>query len=709
MSSSQHWLRVRDLVERALDLGDDERETFLQRACEGDQELLEEVRELLLLDTSDGRELTPPRPDAFGELNRPDMPRGKPLLSRVGRYELLEELGRGGMGVVYLARRVDGQLERHVAVKLIRRWFDSEEVLQRFERERQVLAGLEHPGIARLIDGGMAPDGRPYLVMEHVEGQPIDRYCDEHALSIEERIALFREVCGAVDAAHRSLVVHRDLKPSNILVSADGHPKLLDFGIAKVLAPTVERAVEDPTRTRTRRLTPAYASPEQVRGEPITTASDTYSLGVTLYLLLTGHLPLQLSGLSPAEMERTVCEELPPHPSTAVRRPLRRRDEAGAVEVDSPEEVSARRKTTTHVLHQSLSGDLGTIVLKALRKEKERRYASASELAEDLRRYLTGLPVSAQPDTLAYRIARFTRRNRKSVTALLVVLLALIVGFALSTWQYGRANEARRLLSQQLEADRARAAELQRLADDLELARRNADEARGLAEERAAQLEVLADQLRDEKKLAQRSRDEAERNLVEVREANAALGIQRSLVTERLDALRRLTQALLSDVQQAVAPVEHADEVKILILKVGCRILDRLTDETCEDFELLREAIDGHLELLEWSERLRPVEGVPGRELAPLVDEICAHALSEAEQLLELDPGNVERRLELATTLTRLGRLEARLDRRDDALEHLSRAAKLVSELRATTPEEGKLERAEREVEQAIEELGRDE
>ena len=703
MSSSQHWLLVRDIVERALDLREDEREAFLQRTCDGDDELLVEVRELLLLDTSGGQELTPPHSGTFGKITGREEPRRKPLLSQVGRYELLEELGRGGMGVVYLARRVDGQLDRHVAVKLIRRWIDSEEVLQRFERERQVLASLEHPGIARLIDGGMASDGRPYLVMEYVEGKPIDVWCDEQELSIDERLELFREVCAAVDAAHRSLVVHRDLKPSNILVTTEGRPKLLDFGIAKVLAPTVDRDIEDPTRTRTRRLTPAYASPEQVRGEPITTASDTYSLGVTLYLLLTGHLPLRLTGLSPAEMERTVCEEIPPPPGVVVQRPLRGHDESGAMREVSPEEVCARRGATPQGLARHLNGDLGTIVLKALRKERERRYASATELAEDLRRFLAGLPVSAQPDTWRYLAKRFTRRNRKSVLASLIVLAALVVGFTLSTWQFRKANEARRQLSDQLRADQARAAELQELAEELEEARQTADEARDLAEGRATQLEERAGELREETELAQRERERAERNLVEVREANVQLEVQQSLVQERLEALRHLTHALLSDVQQAVAPVEHVDEVKLLILRVGLRILDRLTDEETEDVELLREVTDGYLQLLEWSEELRPA----GEAVEELIAKLCERVLVSAEQQSELDPESVESRLEFARTLARLAGIEGRLELMDDALEHLDHAVELLTELRAADPENAELEEASREFEGRREELKR--
>ena len=333
----------------------------------------------------------------------------------MGPYELLAEIGRGGMGTVHLARRADDEFEQRVAIKLMRPGFASDLDLKRFKGERQIAAVLDHPNIARLLDGGATPEGAPYFVMEHVEGGPLLEYCHERGLSVRERLVLFRQICAAVQYAHQHLVVHRDLKPGNILVTADGEPKLLDFGIAKLLSGGGGTAFAEPTATLDRLLTPEYASPEQVRGRPVTTASDIYSLGVILYELLSGEKPYRIDTNDPAELVRLVCERDPERPSTRT---------AG------------------------LSRDLDAIVLKAMRKEPERRYPSAAALSEDIGRFLDGRPVEARRPSAAYRARKFVRRHRIGAAATVLVLAAAAAGV------WATLREARRARAAEARAER---------------------------------------------------------------------------------------------------------------------------------------------------------------------------------------------------------------------------------------------------------------
>jgi serine/threonine-protein kinase len=344
---------------------------------------------------------------------------------RIGPYRLCEILGAGGMGTVWLAERDDDQFAQRVALKLLRAEANTPELRRRFRNERQILARLTHPNIARLHDGGITDDGRPWFAMELVEGLPLDRFCEERGLAVRERIRLLLRACDAVEHAHRNLIVHRDLKPSNVLVTADGEVRLLDFGIAKLLEP--ETGDDSATRTGVRAMTPDYASPEQVRGRPVTTASDVYSLGVILYELLAGRRPYSVAGLPPSEAERVICGEDAPAPSDAAGEPARRR---------------------------VLAGDLDTIAAKALQKEPERRYRSVAELHEDLRRFLDGRPVLASPDTTSYRLRKFLRRHRWGVAAGAAVALSLVAGIAGTAWQARRAGAQAELAAG--ERDRAR-------------------------------------------------------------------------------------------------------------------------------------------------------------------------------------------------------------------------------------------------------------
>ncbi|NNK47552.1 MAG: serine/threonine protein kinase, partial [Gemmatimonadetes bacterium] len=347
--------------------------------------------------------------------------------AHVGPYRIVREIGRGGMGSVYLAVRADDQYRKEVAIKLVSADRDNQRLIRRFLRERQILATLEHPHIARLLDGGVTERGVPYLVMEYVTGRRLDRYCDDGQLTVPERLRVFEDVCRAVHYAHTKLVVHRDLKPGNVMVTDDGSVKLLDFGIAKLLDPEPDSSGDTMTRAGGRVLTPEYASPEHLQGEPMGTASDVYSLGVLLYELLAGRRPFPDFD-SLRDLERAVCSEAPQRPSRALE--------------EDPESdvVAGNRSTTPARLVRSLTGDLDNIVLSAIRKEPERRYSSARSLVDDIERHLTGFPVRARPDTIRYRGRKFVRRHRVVLAAGAVALAGLVAGLAGTAWQARRAS-----------------------------------------------------------------------------------------------------------------------------------------------------------------------------------------------------------------------------------------------------------------------------
>ncbi|MGH9971980.1 MAG: protein kinase domain-containing protein [Pyrinomonadaceae bacterium] len=391
----ERWKKVEEVFEAVLQRPPEDRPAFLDNICAQDASLRNQVETLLQSLERAGNSMDSPR---FGVALTDTMVEETTtsvIGKRLGAYRIERELGRGGMGSVYLAVRADDEFRKQVAIKLIKRGMDTDFIVRRFRNERQILASLDHPNIARLLDGGSTEDGLPYFVMEYVEGQPIYGYCDDHKLSIIDRLKLYREVCAAVHYAHQNLVIHRDLKPSNILVTASGVPKLLDFGIAKLLNPDLSSQVLDPTTAAVRLMTPEYASPEQVRGESIGAVSDVYSLGVLLYELLTDHRPYRLKSHLPEELLRIVCEGEPDLPSVAVNLievlPIEGRE---PVEI-TPQTVSRSRSTTPEQLRRELSGSLDNIVLKAMRKELAGRYQSVEELSADIGRYLDGHPVSA--------------------------------------------------------------------------------------------------------------------------------------------------------------------------------------------------------------------------------------------------------------------------------------------------------------------------
>src|SRR5512140_453523 len=430
----EEWASVKDLFEGALGRPASDRARFVREKAGGDTAVTREVLSLLEAHEGAGEFLGSPTAARAD----PDTPR-PPLPKRVGPYEVLRELGSGGMGTVYLAEQVGPDFRRPVAVKVIRHGFSTSLFVRRFQNERRILAGLSHPNIAALLDGGTTEDGLPYFAMEYVAGTPLHEYCDAHRLSTARRLVLFRTICGAVQHAHRNLVVHRDLKPGNILVTREGVPKLLDFGLAKVLEPGPDAAPEE-TATDLKIFTPAYASPEQVKGEAVTTASDVYSLGALLYVLLTGKRPYRVTTRATDELARAVVEQDPTRPSLVVREDAETAIREGEA-APTPLEIAAVREGTPERLARALAGDLDTIVLKAMHKDPRRRDGSAEQLSEDIGRHLGGLPVSARPDAPAYRFGKFVRRHAVAVTAAALVVVAVAARIASSLWQAKRAYE----------------------------------------------------------------------------------------------------------------------------------------------------------------------------------------------------------------------------------------------------------------------------
>jgi serine/threonine protein kinase len=418
---TERWNKVQEIFLEAAELPTSQRHAFVRAACGGDESLLGEVNSLLEADGG-STVLAEAVVHAMDDYDRAlqDGDTESMVGRRIGPYRLTEIIGRGGMGAVYRALRDDDEFKFEVAIKLVKRGMDTDYIVQRFRAERQILARLEHPNIGRLLDGGATEDGLPYVVMELIHGRCITEHCADRKLPLRERLQLFRSVCSAVQYAHQNLIVHRDLKPSNILVSDDGTVKLLDFGIAKLLQP---ESLVSATLTGMRMLTPDYASPEQIRGGVITTAADIYSLGVVLYELLTDIRPHKITSNSPAEIEKVICEVEPDRPSVAVTRKTgitdRQRDQ----------------------WRKALEGDLDNIIMMAMRKEPQRRYASAEQFSEDLRRHLSGLPVLARQDSVGYRASKFFQRNRFAVVAAVMLGITLVGGIGASTWQARRAEQ----------------------------------------------------------------------------------------------------------------------------------------------------------------------------------------------------------------------------------------------------------------------------
>ncbi len=478
------WKKIDEIFQKAVDCPAAQRASFVRQLCGDDVELQAEV-ELLISNSVTGNSfLEAPvwSDDIFSQVtlrdkiasffDEDDVHCQKDdwhVGQTIGPYHLDEEIGRGGMGVVYLASR-EQDFRQKVALKIVKRGMDTDFVLRRFRQERRVLAALDHPHIARLLDGGTTADGRPYLVMEYIEGLPIDRFCDEQKLTIAERLRLFQSVCSAVAFSHQRLVIHRDIKPSNILVTKDGTPKLLDFGIAKLLDPALASPSYQPTATAARMMTPDYASPEQLRGEEVTTVSDVYSLGVLLYFLLTGHLPFNFAiAAQRGNFAQIVSEQKPERPSAIVTgsRKTTLKNTGGQIDKNFSTAVAENRRTQPERLRRYLAEDLDNIVLKALRKEADRRYSSVEQFSEDIRRHLSGLPVKARGDDFVYKSRKFIQRHKTGVVAAALLTVTLAGGITATGWQTTIANQERARAEFEKERAERRFDESRRLTESL--------------------------------------------------------------------------------------------------------------------------------------------------------------------------------------------------------------------------------------------------
>ncbi len=583
--SAEQWQRVKDAFLAATDLEGRERESWLEELRARSPELWQEVSSLLEAHA---------QPEAIVDRGAAEYVSLEPREAgddrwvgrRLGAYVVVSLLGRGGMGDVYRARRADEQYQKEVAIKVVRAGFDTGYVLERFRAERQILADLDHPNIARLLDGGVTPDGLPYLVMELIDGQPIDRYCDRERLGVRERLKLFLPICEAVQFAHQRLVIHRDLKTSNLLVTAAGTPKLLDFGVARLLkqpGSATEQTLLNP-------LTPAYASPEQLRGEPLTTATDVYSLGVVLYELLTGSSPFRPR---PGQPDEALAARVPPRrPSTALER-------------DRQLPVSASRASTPHRLRRQLAGDLDAIVMKALRSEPELRYGSVQQFADDIERHLLGAPVTAHRGSWRYRATKFVQRNTIAVAAALVTVAALSTGLVVSLQQ---AQIAR----------------------------------------------------------AQRARADA-----------------------RFEDVRRLSNALIFDVNGAMADTPGNTAARKLLLDRAVAYLDKLSQDAAGDSGLQRELAWGY----------RKLAAVQGNTTESNVGEISAAdaSLAKANALFEAvyqaNPGSVEDGLNVARSHRLIGASDIYYEH---GWPEISKAVAIVDQLARRHPDDAQvaLERA---------------
>ena len=537
---SERWEQVEHLFSALADLPPNDRVLLLERTCREDTELREEVESLLRADGKNGEGiLTAIEHEAQSLFNLEGIEG-----SRIGAYRVIGEIGRGGMGTVYLAVRDDDQYRRNVAIKLIRRGMDTQDILDRFRYERQILANLDHPHIATLFDGGTAPDGRPFLVMEYVQGEPLDAYCDSHNLGLRERCHLFLKVCAAVSYAHRNLVVHRDLKPGNVLVTADASPKLLDFGIARLLE---NDGSSGRTAVASRLVTPDYASPEEIRGDKITTAADLYSLGAILYELLSGEHPHRFASYNPRELERVICEVDPPRASDVAIK-----------------------------WSKQIRGDLDAIILKALRKEPGMRYASVDQLAADLERYLKGWSVLARRGSMAYRARKFLRRNSAPLAAGALLAVALIGGATEAAVQARRANQERI----RAEHERQHALESQ--------ARAEASQTEAESEAREADRERKSAELHRSKAEAARIAEEAERQIAE----------------QRFEQLRQLAGKFLMDFHDSIAKLPGSTPARKMTVETGLRYYDTLVAGSRGNRQLLEEIARGY-------DRLGDVQGNP--------------------------------------------------------------------------------------------------
>ena len=655
------WTRVKTIFEDALSVPDGERAEWVARTCSGDASLRDEVLSLLEADLDASRVTAAVAPEAATDSQAE---------GRFGAYRLVREIGRGGMGTVYLAQRV-GEFEQRVALKIVRRSLADADVERRFRTERQVLASLAHPNIARLLDGGVGEAGEPYFAMEYVEGEPLPDYAERHRLGVRARVELFRQVCSAVSYAHTCLVVHRDIKPSNILVTADGVPKLIDFGLAKVVDTTLSGDLQA-TLSGFRAFTPAYASPEQVHGGQIGTASDVYSLGVVLYELLSGHRPFEFGGSTLADILRTLDTRDPQRPSAAI---------AGDA-VGLPYKASA------------LEGDLDTIVLMALRREPERRYRSVELLADDLQRYLDGKPVLAHPGTAVYRGRKFLRRHAVASAATALAIGAVVSGLGVSVWQARIARQERDRATRRFE-------DVRRLSNSLlfELSPRierlnGATSARDLLVRRALEyLDSLAREAGDDvalqnelaaayEKIGDLHGNPTNPNLIEFGAA----------IDSYLKARR---------IRERTFTLASGDRPAQLALAENRRVLGNIYSQANE-FDRAAHDLAEALRIIETVARAAPGDTSVRMARARVLHDLGRHqsnssryadalaplarSIDEAERLRQARPGDVDLLSLLADTHAQLGLALSWEGRQPDAETHMREAAAMYEPLLAAHP-----------------------
>lgn len=662
---SKNWKKVNQILQSVLEIAPDARKEYLDRAGL-DRSVRREVEALLAFEeaAADSMHLSAVEfsRDFFDEDDSNLL-----IGQQIGPYEVVAELGYGGMGAVYLAERADGKFSQRVALKLLKREMNTVELRRRFQQEREILASLEHPNIARLLDAGMTDDRIPYLAMEYVEGVPIDNYCNRHDLDLNRRLDLFRRVCSAVDFAHRNLIVHRDLKPSNILVTEEGIPKLLDFGISKILTGAETGNAVSATITRMGVMTTGYASPEQLQRKSVTTATDIYSLGVILYELLTGRRPFREKEENAEEMRRAILESDPLLPSHAVEKDVHvsanlarpdtnlinlPRQGAQTVPIENSPTGPGRPHVTAPqkviVRSQDLRGDLDNIVLKALKKEPAERYSSAENLAADIERHQRGLPVRARPDTLSYRTGKFIKRNRLAVGTGLLILLVLIGGVAATLWQ---ASVAR--------AERAKAEK--RFNDVRTLAN-------SVLFEITPEIENLSGSTRARELLVSRALQYLDSLAGETSEDDPALQRELAAAYEKVgDVQGNPFQANIGNMQGALDSYRKARTIRSRLLAGNPGNID-LEAELAKNSQLLGD-------VLFYTGEIKKAE------------EIYRQAVAAQLKILAQKPGDRQTRLNLSSAHLALGTTFYWNSNYEEALEHYGAAQRFLELLKEADPE----------------------
>jgi eukaryotic-like serine/threonine-protein kinase len=687
----EEWQRVKDILHRALESPREARAAFLDKACNGDAALRAEVESLLRSYDDAGEFIEQP---AAPQLPLPAAMETLGPGADLGPYRIVQLIAEGGMGAVYQAVRVDDLYRKVVAIKVIRRGMHGDYALKRFDTERQILAHLDHPNIAKLLDGGATPDGRPYFVMDFIAGTPIDQYCDARRLTTGERLTFFLTVCSAVHYAHQNLVIHRDLKPQNIMVTEDGIVKLLDFGIAKLLDP--DALGGENTLTMLQAMTPEYASPEQMRGEQVTTASDVYSLGVLLYRLLTGHRPYALQSRTIEEIRESLSTREPRKPSTVIRCLESGTAPGGETVALTPELVSGARNTRPERLERQLAGDIDNILMMALRKEPQRRYSSVEQLAGDLRRHLAGHPVVARPDTIRYRTGKFMQRHKGGVAAGVMVAVTLVGGIIATSWQAHVANRERERAERRFKEVRGLAQSVLFELHDAIVALPGSTQARELLVKRAQKyLDSLASESTEDDSL-QRERAVAYERIGDV----LGLPTQPNLgqTTAALDSYQKAL-----DIEKRLAeqnPGNGTSQMDLArVYNRICRVYQstgkfRESVDACRQAEALQQAQSqqrpGDLSL-------RAELGITYQNLAgaysalgdyPHAEEQLSRSLREFEELHALQPDNEAFLGELAMSHHRMAGIQEQTKRFAAAHENAVRAVALFDERSARHPKD---------------------